>query len=169
MMSILGQHLEYIVMRRNHFKPRHFSSESEVRSIMNDNSNASLLNSMASFNIYLRTKNWSKKQTQDMKPLACVIITTCEHMFSRDIILRLIREAEGVSILFAIVFSNHAVLFEEMADAMTSLSMENEELRIPSFQATTTWNIQQQIDSYHRHKFEEKQSESIKDLSNVSN
>ena len=73
-----------------------------------------------------------------------------------DIILRLIREAEGVSILFAIVFSNHAVLFEEIADASTSLSMENEQLRIPSFQSDSTWNIQRQIESYHRQKSEEK-------------
>lgn len=117
--------LEYVVMRHNKRPMKCFDNESDIVSRIKQNLNDSLLECLVSFDIYRNTKNFSKKNAVESPPYSHVVIVNNEYLFSGNILVKLLEEADEVPIIVAAVMSNSNVILEEFTDAIKSLNWDN--------------------------------------------
>ena len=113
--------LNYIVKRYKKGKISVVDSDEFFSQSLNLSPNEKLIDTAVSYNIYHSSPSISKKMLKEAIPCAHVIVTTYMYTFSAYYMLKLIDEAAGVPIIFAIVYSNGSVCLEEFNDSLTPL------------------------------------------------
>ena len=126
--------LEYIALRHSSDIPvRSFVGDIDVYEAMKT-SNKSLLDTIVSYDIYLFSQQFSKKNRNSLAPSAYVIVLHGYRTFSARLLLRILAEAGDIPIIFAAAMSTGYVLLEEFTDALGSLDWENIYAREISFE-----------------------------------
>ena len=104
-----------------------FGSAQAVRQLARAlSSGEKLLDAVVSFDIFVPTLNWSKKNALSASPVGHVVVTTSTKTLPADLMLRLLDEAAGVPVLMAAVMSSGYVMLEEFTNAITALDWANE-------------------------------------------
>jgi len=85
----------------------------------------SLLEAAVSFDIFINSYDFRKKDAESKCPLAHVIVMSSHHTFSASTMVQLLNECVGVPMLLAFVCPSGNVVLEEFADASVVLDLDN--------------------------------------------
>lgn len=118
------KNLEYIVYRH---KKRlvTLTNEEEAIQMISTSSSKPLLDVLVSYRIFVHAKDWAKSKIEITTPSAYVIVTTSRVSFSPQLTMRILDAADGVPVIFAVVYGTGFVQLEEYTDAEQSLDWTN--------------------------------------------
>jgi hypothetical protein len=85
----------------------------------------SLLDAMVSYDLFIDAQQFSKKAAKTLTPVHHVVLTDGATTFSPRVLLKLLEEAKGVPVIFAVISNTGYVILHEFTDALQSLQLTN--------------------------------------------
>lgn len=116
--------LNYVVVRHNKQRIVAIDSDAFLYELKTRFDCTRLLDVAVSFNIYMNSHEFKKKNLVTTEPLAHVVVISAQNTLSAHTTIQLLDESSGIPIIFAFICPSGAVLLEEFADAAV-LNIDN--------------------------------------------